>query len=306
MPDAPDVRIGTLAAYLAETPPLPPDAPTWRGELRSGARANLLMGVTSARIDVKRAAARAERRLERYAEPLFALHVTADDVARAVPAPRLAPGDRELGARLDLRLQQRRGRRPGARPLRRGRADRLRPRAAGGGQRWRPRCRAAPLPSSIPPPPRGPASSRPSCACPTTGRTWRSSCRTAGASRRRSCRARRRSCSRPICAATRWTTSSAGSTAARSSTTPGTPTASTGERSRSRSTTSPIRPSSTSAASGRRSPPPSAPRRPTRGGFGSSQARGAGWRHRSRRRPSAGPRSARSRAVARSPALPCA
>ena len=47
----------------------------WRGEMRSAARANLLMGVTSARIDLKAACARAERGLERYAEPLSALHL---------------------------------------------------------------------------------------------------------------------------------------------------------------------------------------------------------------------------------------
>jgi mannosylglycerate hydrolase len=45
----------------------------WTGELRSGARANLLPGVVSARIDLKVACARAERLLERYAEPLQAL-----------------------------------------------------------------------------------------------------------------------------------------------------------------------------------------------------------------------------------------
>ncbi len=44
-----------------------------RGELRSAARANMLMGVTSSRIDLKAACARAERLLERYAEPLQAL-----------------------------------------------------------------------------------------------------------------------------------------------------------------------------------------------------------------------------------------
>jgi mannosylglycerate hydrolase len=49
-------------------------ATTWTGEMRSGARANVLMNVTSARIDIKAAAARAERWLERYAEPLAALH----------------------------------------------------------------------------------------------------------------------------------------------------------------------------------------------------------------------------------------
>jgi mannosylglycerate hydrolase len=46
----------------------------WVGELRSGARANLLMGVTSTRIDLKAVCARAERALERYAEPLQALY----------------------------------------------------------------------------------------------------------------------------------------------------------------------------------------------------------------------------------------
>lgn len=50
---------------------------TWRGELRSGSRANLLMGVASNRTDVKQAAARAERELERLAEPLSALFLPA-------------------------------------------------------------------------------------------------------------------------------------------------------------------------------------------------------------------------------------
>ena len=47
--------------------------PVHDGELRSGARANLLMGVASNRVDVKAAAATAERSLERLAEPLDAL-----------------------------------------------------------------------------------------------------------------------------------------------------------------------------------------------------------------------------------------
>ncbi|MGA2530515.1 MAG: alpha-mannosidase [Acidimicrobiales bacterium] len=47
--------------------------PSWRGELRSGARANVLMGVASNRVDVKQAAARAERTLEHLAEPMAAL-----------------------------------------------------------------------------------------------------------------------------------------------------------------------------------------------------------------------------------------
>ena len=74
--EASSMRISTLAEYLADTPELTPEAPCWRGEMRSGARANVLMGVASARIDIKQEAARAETLLERYAEPLTALHVT--------------------------------------------------------------------------------------------------------------------------------------------------------------------------------------------------------------------------------------
>ena len=70
-----EVRIETLVDYISSVHQSPPeDLPVWTGELRSGARANMLMGVTSARIDIKQAAALAERKLERYAEPLMALH----------------------------------------------------------------------------------------------------------------------------------------------------------------------------------------------------------------------------------------
>ena len=47
---------------------------SWQGELRSGARANLLMGVVSTHVEIKAACARAERMIERYTEPLQALH----------------------------------------------------------------------------------------------------------------------------------------------------------------------------------------------------------------------------------------
>ena len=72
------IEIGTLAQYVAAAPGPDRSAARWRGELRSGARANLLMGVTSARIDLKAACVRAERLLERYGEPLSALHLAAD------------------------------------------------------------------------------------------------------------------------------------------------------------------------------------------------------------------------------------
>ena len=64
-----------IVTSLAEHAAIAPTdgLPTWHGELRSGARANLLMGVASNRTDVKQAAARAERALERLAEPLCAL-----------------------------------------------------------------------------------------------------------------------------------------------------------------------------------------------------------------------------------------
>lgn len=60
-----------LADHLASAPDT--DLPRWRGELRSGAHSNLLMGVTSNRVDVRQAAAAAEQSLERLAEPLSAL-----------------------------------------------------------------------------------------------------------------------------------------------------------------------------------------------------------------------------------------
>ncbi len=67
------LELATLSAYLEASDGA---EQRWSGELRSGARANLLMGVVSARIDLKAAAARAERVLERYAEPLCAIHTT--------------------------------------------------------------------------------------------------------------------------------------------------------------------------------------------------------------------------------------
>ena len=76
------IELTTLGAALSNGSS--PPATTWTGEMRSGARANVLMNVTSARIDIKAAAARAERWLERYAEPLSALH------GRAWPAEFLA------------------------------------------------------------------------------------------------------------------------------------------------------------------------------------------------------------------------
>ncbi len=85
-----DLEVTSLAAYLAAAPS--DGLPTWHGELRSGARANLLMGVASNRVDVKRAAARAERSLERLAEPLATLFLPAE----RWPAPFLERAWRQL------------------------------------------------------------------------------------------------------------------------------------------------------------------------------------------------------------------
>ncbi len=71
-----ELVVTSLPEYLGAAPAR--DLPEWEGELRSGARSNLLMGVASNRVDVKQAAARAERSLERQAEPLSALFLGPD------------------------------------------------------------------------------------------------------------------------------------------------------------------------------------------------------------------------------------
>ncbi len=69
------LEVTSLADYLGRAPSEGLD--TVIGEMRSGFAANLLMGVASNRVDVKIAAARAERALERRAEPLCALFAPA-------------------------------------------------------------------------------------------------------------------------------------------------------------------------------------------------------------------------------------
>lgn len=74
--DGYELHICSLAEHVQGAPTA--GLPAWTGELRSGARANLLMGVASNRVDVKQAAAIAERSLERLAEPLSALFLPAE------------------------------------------------------------------------------------------------------------------------------------------------------------------------------------------------------------------------------------
>ena len=65
------LEITSLESYVSSTTATP--STEWHGELRSGFRANLLMGVTSNHVGVKLATAAAEIALERRAEPLAAL-----------------------------------------------------------------------------------------------------------------------------------------------------------------------------------------------------------------------------------------
>ena len=94
--------ITSLPEYLDAQPT--EGLPTWCGELRSGARANVLMGVASNRVDVHQAAAAAERALERRAEPLSALLVPRDDVSARAARHRLAQPRAEQRTRLVVRV----------------------------------------------------------------------------------------------------------------------------------------------------------------------------------------------------------
>ncbi|MEX2554516.1 MAG: glycoside hydrolase family 38 C-terminal domain-containing protein [Actinomycetota bacterium] len=76
-------RIGSITEYVREVPS--EDLPVWRGEMRSGARANLLMGVVSARMPLKQLEFAASTMLERFAEPLAAIAGT--DAERILAKP---------------------------------------------------------------------------------------------------------------------------------------------------------------------------------------------------------------------------
>jgi hypothetical protein len=80
-------EVADLPRWLDEQRIAVPDGDlgVWRGELRSAARAPLLSGVISNRVDVRAAAAAAERAVERRAEPLLALFRPAEDWTAAAP-----------------------------------------------------------------------------------------------------------------------------------------------------------------------------------------------------------------------------
>ncbi len=64
-------EVRSLAEYIARAPR--ENLETWHGELRSGFRSNILMGVLSNRVDVKQLASQTERAIERRAEVYSAL-----------------------------------------------------------------------------------------------------------------------------------------------------------------------------------------------------------------------------------------
>ncbi|MEV4573266.1 glycoside hydrolase family 38 C-terminal domain-containing protein [Nonomuraea jabiensis] len=66
-------RMDTLSGYIGKYSGEVDGLPRVEGELRSHARANILPGVISVRAHVKQAMGRAERMVERYAEPLATL-----------------------------------------------------------------------------------------------------------------------------------------------------------------------------------------------------------------------------------------
>ncbi|MFI0368861.1 alpha-mannosidase [Actinomadura sp. 1N219] len=74
----PGMRLDTLAGYFAGEEASVDGLLRVRGELRSHARANILPGVISARVRLKQLLGRAERLVERYAEPLTALWYAGD------------------------------------------------------------------------------------------------------------------------------------------------------------------------------------------------------------------------------------
>jgi len=77
-----EFAVTSLPEYLASQPT--DGLVTVTGELRSGARANVLMGVASNRVDVHRACAAAERALEKRAEPLSALFLPPEQYPHAL------------------------------------------------------------------------------------------------------------------------------------------------------------------------------------------------------------------------------
>ena len=117
------------------------DWPRWCGELRSSARANVLMGTLSVRIPDKQRYFHASLRLERVAEPLAALSAL-DSTGLLDQAWTLvlqnAAHDTACGSGIDLVAEEARLRSAAAVQITDAVTARCLPRLAGGGQVWNP------------------------------------------------------------------------------------------------------------------------------------------------------------------------
>jgi alpha-mannosidase len=133
------LRLARLDDYLAV---LPADGwPRWRGELRSSARANVLMGTLSVRTADKQLYTRAVRSLERLAEPAAAL--TGTDVDTELQAAwtlilQNAAHDTACGSGIDAVAEASRRRSETALRIADEVADTCLPHLAGQGQIWNP------------------------------------------------------------------------------------------------------------------------------------------------------------------------
>jgi alpha-mannosidase len=133
------IRLARLDDYLAT---LPADGwPGWRGELRSSARANVLMGTLSVRVPDKQRHFAASRTLERLAEPIAALTgIEAQDALEQAWTLMLqnAAHDTACGSGIDAVAQASRQRSVSALQIAEAVVERGLTSLAGDGQVWNP------------------------------------------------------------------------------------------------------------------------------------------------------------------------
>ena len=133
------IRLARLDDYLATLPEH--GWPHWRGELRSSARANILMGTLSVRAPDKQRYFEATRALERMAEPIAAL-TGVDAIEALVQAWTLilqnAAHDTACGSGIDAVAEESARRSASALEIAGQIVDRALPQLAGAGQVWNP------------------------------------------------------------------------------------------------------------------------------------------------------------------------
>jgi alpha-mannosidase len=133
------IRLARLDEYLARLPEH--GWPHWGGELRSSARANVLMGTLSVRVADKQRYFEATRLLERMAEPIAAL--TGIDVANVLDQAwtlilQNAAHDTACGSGIDAVAEESRRRSGQVIEIAERIIDQALPRIAGAGQVWNP------------------------------------------------------------------------------------------------------------------------------------------------------------------------